>query len=95
MKTRSRHGVVSRSCATAIRLVRAHGGDYDTERAAIRTISSRLGMSPQVRVGKLSGESRPWRHVTSAAELMSFAVTFRTPEISCRRVARSLTDPLP
>lgn len=33
--------------AKAIRLVRDHAGDYDTERAAIREISSRLGMSAE------------------------------------------------
>ncbi len=31
--------------AKAIRLVRDHAGDYDTEWAAIQAISSRLGMS--------------------------------------------------
>jgi transposase len=31
--------------AKAIRLVRDHAGDYDTEWAAIREISARLGMS--------------------------------------------------
>jgi transposase len=31
----------------AIRLVRDHAGDYDTEWAAIRAISSRLGMSAE------------------------------------------------
>ena len=33
--------------AKAIRLVRDHAGDYDTEWAAIRAISSRLGMSAE------------------------------------------------
>jgi transposase len=33
--------------AKAIRLVRDHAGDYDTEWAAIREISSRLGMSAE------------------------------------------------
>jgi transposase-like protein len=33
--------------AKAIRLVRGHAGDYDTEWAAIREISSRLGMSSE------------------------------------------------
>ena len=33
--------------AKAIRLVRDHAGDYDTEWAAIRAISSRVGMSSE------------------------------------------------
>ena len=33
--------------ARAVRLVREHGGDYDTEWAAMKAISARLGMSAE------------------------------------------------
>jgi transposase-like protein len=33
--------------AKAIRLVREHAGDYPTQRAAIRAVSGRLGMSAE------------------------------------------------
>ena len=33
--------------ARAVRLVREHAGDYETERAAMKAISARLGMSAE------------------------------------------------
>jgi transposase len=33
--------------ARAVRLVRGHAGDYETERAAMKAISARLGMSAE------------------------------------------------
>nr|WP_158089886.1 MULTISPECIES: hypothetical protein [Mycobacterium] len=33
--------------ARAVRLVRAHAGDYETEWAAMKAISARLGMSAE------------------------------------------------
>ena len=57
--------------ARAVRLVREYGGDYETEWAAMKAISARLGMSADVTQVGTSGRDRRrarWRECRRSAD---------------------------
>jgi transposase len=60
--------------ARAVRLVREHAGDYETEWAAMKAISSRLGMSAEtlrkwVRQGEVDAGEAPGMTTDAAREI--------------------------
>jgi transposase len=60
--------------ARAVRLVREHAGDYDTEWAAIKAISARLGMSAEtlrkwVRQAEIDAGEAPGMTTDAAREI--------------------------